>query len=624
MISSKYKVPVDEDVITPEETLVDSMSKHTSVEVPISRGVFRIFYIIIVFVFLFFIGKAVQIQIVEGDELAMLADQGRLSRYPIPSLRGVIYDTDGGLLADNIPTFDLVAKQSELDEDNLNETLFAAADIVGVDATRLSEIVNNNRDNALFVLQKNISKNEAISIQTAQLAGIYVVPYSKRTYPFLEAAGHLVGYTTNITPEELEDSSYYFPTDRIGRLGLESFYEKYLRGEHRFFDLATSIGQTNIHQKAGNNLHTHIDPEMQAHLYKSMDTIFKLNGMKRGAAIAQDPYSGAVLAVVSLPSFDSNIFETASDPESARRIEYVLNSTLRPLFNRVVSGLYSPGSTIKPFFALAGLKEGIVDENTLIHSFGFIEVQSEIDPDVVYTFRDWKVHGWTDVRKAIADSVDVYFYALGGGYEDISGLGIAKINDYLSLARADTQLGIDLPLEAFGIVPSREWKRRIKGEAWYIGDTYNVSIGQGDLSVTPLWINAYIGSIANGGSIMEPQIVRQITDADGNVVANYESHKLRSLPFDDRTLDIVRSGMRRTITDGTARSLNVLPVALAAKTGTAQVANDQLNSLFTVYGPYEDPEIVLTIVVENIGDDQSLSVAVARDFLSWYFDPTRN
>ncbi|MFH1769389.1 MAG: penicillin-binding protein 2 [Parcubacteria group bacterium] len=624
MLPDKYRIKnIDEDQIAPEETLADALSDHSAVELPIGFGVFRIFYVIIIFVLIFFVGKAFQLQILEGESYAYLVDKGRLTQYPIPSLRGIIYDVNGIALVENTPTFDLVILSSKLVGNEQSRNLANVSRILNINITELGEIMAKYEDQAIFALRKNISKDDALAIETLQMSGFYIVPYAKRFYPYAESASHILGYTTNINETELEESTYYAPTDRVGRLGIESSYEKSLRGERRTYDLINKSFNQGLDTVSGYNIHTSIDIEVQEKLYDSMDRIFRANGIKRGAGIVQNAYTGEVIGIVSLPSFDSNIFESSAGSVNQERIEYVLDSSLQPLFNRVVGGLYAPGSTIKPLFALAGLKEGVVTEDTLIHSPGYIEVQSEIDSSVVYTFKDWKAHGWTDIRKAIADSVDVYFYTLGGGYGDIEGLGIAKINKYITLFFADRKLGIDLPLEGSGTVPSRKWKEDVKGEAWYVGDTYNVSIGQGDLAVTPLWINSYIGSIANGGNLMRPYVVTSITDENGDLIKTFQSEKLEVLPFKKETLDIVRSGMRQTITEGTARSLNNLPVAVAGKTGTAQVTNNQLNSLFTAFGPYEDPEIVLTVIVENIGEDQSLATQVARDFLMWYFDPTR-
>jgi len=325
-----------------------------------------------------------------------------------------------------------------------------------------------------------------------------------------------------------------------------------------------------------------------------------------------------------MPSFDGNVFENPTEADNLSKISRLLNSSDQPLLNRVISGRYSPGSTIKPLLALAGLKEGVVTPSTVVNATGSISVRSEVDPNVFYTFRDWRVHGLTDIKKAIADSVDVFFYALGGGYGNIKGLGIDRIENYFRSFLADKQLGIDLPGEIAGFVPSREWKERTKGEAWYVGDTYNISIGQGDLLVTPLWLNTYIGSIANGGKLMRPFVVKEIKNPVDGTSKQLSPQVLGEIPFNQETINIVKEGMRQTVLSGTATLLKGLPVPVAAKTGTAQVTGRGLNSLFTVFGPYDNPEIVMTVLVENINQSQGLAIRVANDFLMWYFSKSSN
>jgi penicillin-binding protein 2 len=324
-----------------------------------------------------------------------------------------------------------------------------------------------------------------------------------------------------------------------------------------------------------------------------------------------------------MPAFDNNVFENSSDATNFSKINKLLNGKDNPLLDRVIGGRYSPGSTIKPLLALAGLKEGVVTPSTTINATGSIKVQSEVDPSVFYTFRDWRVHGWTDIKKAIADSVDVFFYALGGGYGNISGLGIDRIENYLKIFRADKETGIDLPGEMSGLVPSKNWKEATKGESWYVGDTYNISIGQGDLDVTPIWLNTYVGSIANGGKLMKPFVVKEVRDSAGDTIGRMSPQVLGETPFDQQTVNIVRQGMRQTVLSGTAILLQDLPAPVAAKTGTAQVPGRGLNSLFTVFGPYDNPEIVMTVLVENINQSQGLAIRVANEFLLWYFSEFR-
>ena len=553
---SSYKIQnTEEDFIMPEETLMDNVSGHGVVEMSISQGVFRTVYALIFVLLAVLAVQAFRLQVVQGKRLAAIVEESQYHRYPVPSVRGKIFDRNGIVLADNTAAYDLVGYDNE---------------------------------KGVHVIKRDVPAD------TDVLPGQYLAPYVRRNYPLGSATAHVLGYTSQMTADELREYPDANINERKGRLGIEAQYDATLRGEPHTVILDSNIPQQPI--RHGADLMLTINAKAQQRLYEITNQVFRSGGVKRGAAVVQNVNTGEVLAMVSLPTFDpGNITEK------------ILQDKNHPLFNRTIGGLYAPGSTIKPLLAMAGLKEHVVDEHTKIFAEGAIQVQSEVDPSVYYTFRDWKVHGWTDIRKAIADSVDIFFYALGGGYEDIHGLGIDMMEKYLKLARADQPTGIDLPGEATGFVPSRAWKKETKNDAWYVGDSYNLSIGQGDLQVTPLWLNAYVSAIANGGKLMKPHLVKT------------EPEIAYTLPFSKATFDVVREGMRQAVTDGTAQLLNDLHVVVAAKTGTAQVTGRGLNSLFIVYGPYEDADIAMTILVENIPQSQSLAVKVADEFLIWYF-----
>lgn len=620
----KYKIKRFEDEdIKPEETLADALSSHSSLELPISKGVFGSFFIFISLIMLFFIFKSFQMQIVNGKNFSFLAEQNSPSDYELSGLRGIIYDSEHRPIVANVPVFDLIGAHFYLPakSEDLNKEFGLLSPVIGISKDSLSQTFDVNKNNGTFVIKKNLSKTELIKIKTLSLPGIYIIANAERQYLDGLPMAHLLGYTAMVTPQDLAGDNYYSINDRIGRLGLEAEYEDFLRGEHRNIDFLNADYLTSENRaKPGQDLILNINSDVQQHLYQSLSNIFNSAGVRRGAAIIQNPKTGAVLGLVSMPSFDGNIFVDTSNPANQNRISTILRSPDQPMLDRTIAGRYSPGSTIKPLLALAGLKEGVVTPSTTIMANGSITVKSEVDPNVVYTFRDWKVHGLTDIKKAIADSVDVYFYALGGGYGNIAGLGINRIVNYLKSMNADKATGIDLPGEVSGFVPSPDWKKNTTGESWYVGDTYNISIGQGDLLVTPAWINQYIGAIANGGTMMKPFIVNQIQDAGGKIAKIFSPQVVEKIPFDQQTIDIVRQGMRQTVTSGTSTMLQDLPVPVAAKTGTAQIESGKaLNSLFTVFGPYDDPQIVMTILVENINQSQGLAIRVANDFLLWYF-----
>jgi penicillin-binding protein 2 len=327
------------------------------------------------------------------------------------------------------------------------------------------------------------------------------------------------------------------------------------------------------------------------------------------------------MAMVSFPSFDNNDFiESLSEDEYNRYFE----DQNKPMFNRIISGRYNPGSTIKPLIALAALEEGIIDPDKIILSTGQITIANQYNPEIVYVFHDWKPLGWVDMKTAIAMSSNIYFYHLGGGYDDVEGLGLERIRKYMKFFLINDVLEIDLGPESAGFIPSAEWKEETFGEPWYKGDTFNITVGQGDLLVTPLWLNSFTAAIANGGTIYKPQIVQSIIDEDKNVIKKFEPEILTKLPFSPGSFDIVREGMHEVTLTGTARSLANMSVSAGAKSGTAQLGSGikRVNSFFNVYAPFEDPEIVITILIEE-PKNPNLANGVAKEVIEWYFGQSK-
>jgi penicillin-binding protein 2 len=339
----------------------------------------------------------------------------------------------------------------------------------------------------------------------------------------------------------------------------------------------------------------------------------EIDSSQAAAGIAMDPETGEILALVSIPAYNNNFF--AQGITSARYNE-IIDHPSNPLFNRAIAGEYPPGSVFKPVMATAGLEEGLINERTSFKSVGGIRVGK-------WFFPDWKAggHGVTDVRKAIAESVNTFFYYLGGGYNDFTGLGVDKILEYAGRFGLGSETGIDLPAEADGLLPSRAWKKEEIGEGWYIGDTYHLSIGQGFLLTTPIQVANYTSVLANGRTLYRPSLIKEVTDSAGGVVKEFEPEVIRDNFIDKKNIEIVRQGMRQAVTRGSCAKLFDLPVKVAGKTGTAQWANDKPpHSWFTGFAPYENPEIVLTVLVEKGGDSEKISVPAAKEIFKWYFD----
>jgi penicillin-binding protein 2 len=368
----------------------------------------------------------------------------------------------------------------------------------------------------------------------------------------------------------------------------------------------------------GKSLVLWLDSELQSKIVKTLEKKLKKLGTKKAAAVALDPQTGGILALVRLPSFDNNLFSRGGPAE---KLEKILRDPQQPLFNRAISGTYSVGSTIKPLIALAGLEEQLISFQEKIHCSGVIEIPHRYFSEIIYTFRDWKAHGWTDLKKALAQSCNVYFYLLGGGYKNREGLGPTKIRKYLELFGWGKKTGIDLPGEAAGLLPSPTWKKEHKKENWWDGDTYHLSIGQGDILVSPLQVAVAFGAIANGGRILKPQIVKEIIDSETKKVKQkFSPQVLKENFLLPENLRRVREGMLEAVQTGSAIILKDLPVKVAAKTGTAQTSlTGRYHNWVTIFAPYENPQLVLTLVIENVKEIRMVVLPVAKEILDWYF-----
>jgi penicillin-binding protein 2 len=361
----------------------------------------------------------------------------------------------------------------------------------------------------------------------------------------------------------------------------------------------------------GDNLILAIDLDLQKRAEEALKRSLHAARQTRGSVIVMQPKTGEVLALVSLPAFDNNAFAKGIDQETYAKL---LADKDRPLFPRAIAASLPSGSTFKPAIAAAALEEHVVTPATTVHSTGGISYGA-------WFFPDWKPggHGTTDVRKAIAESVNTFFYAVGGGYDKIKGLGPERIATYARKFGFGEQSGIDLPSEGAGFVPTPEWKKQAKGEQWYIGDTYHLAIGQGDLLVTPLQIAEMTAVFANGGSLVRPHVVSAVAKADGTRV-DRQPEIITKQVVSPETIKVVREGMRRTVEAGSARSFNTLPIEVAAKTGTAQwKSGAPTHAWFTSFAPFADPELVITVSVEEGGEGSSIAAPVAKDLYAWYY-----
>ncbi|MEN9649471.1 MAG: hypothetical protein RL094_438 [Candidatus Parcubacteria bacterium] len=418
--------------------------------------------------------------------------------------------------------------------------------------------------------------------------------YSLRAYIKEPGINNLLGY---VKYPKKDKYGFYYNTDYNGADGIEQYFNGVLSGEsglkiNETDALGHKVSESMIRPaKKGDNLALSIDLRLQKAMFQAIKNTADSSGFKGGAGVIMDVNTGEVLASVTYPEYDSNILTDGKDTES---IKAILSNDSNPFLDRVTSGLYSPGSIVKPFFALAALEEQIISPQKEIESTGSLKLANPYRPGEFSVFNDWKAHGWTDMRKAIAVSSDVYFYQIGGGFTGQQGLGIERIDKYSKMFGFSTVIENSFFTGKKGNIPTPEWKKEtFGGDIWRVGDTYNTSIGQYGFQVTPIQAVRAVAALANGGKLLEPTIQLEDKAAIGRAttvsVQNPEYYK------------VIREGMRMTVTDGTAQSINVPYVNVAAKTGTAQVGtrNQYINSWVVGFFPYDKPKYAFALLLER-------------------------
>ncbi|MBZ1345418.1 MAG: penicillin-binding protein 2 [Candidatus Nealsonbacteria bacterium] len=633
--------------IEPEEIILDNLAKNQEekaglsdkkIETPFSKKTLFGFYIFVLLLFFSFFLRTFQFQVIQKENFLAQARANKFIIHSLGASRGVIYDRNWQQLVFNKPSFDLIYNKLEMSksESEKKEILKEVSLILGINPAELEKQIKESA-NHLVPIVKNLDHQNLIILKANidGLTGFQILESRVREYKDGPVFSHLLGYTAQITPPELrKEPDVYSIFDYVGRTGLERSYQAILRknsGELRLKRdaLGNIISQEIVSlPESGKSLVLWLDADLQRKLKQELESKRKELGASGAVAIAMDPRTGGLLSLVSLPNFDNNLFQRGADPKSLQALLQDPKK-LNPLFNRAIAGRYLIGSTIKPLIALAALEEKIISPEKQLYTRGFIEIPHQYAPGTAFRFRDWTNHGRVDMKKAIAQSSNVYFYTIGGGYGDQKGLGPTKIKEYLNLFGWGKKTGIDLPGEVAGFIPDREWKRRVWGEPWWDGDTYNLSIGQGYISITPLEITAAFGAVANGGILYQPRVVKKIVDTSMsypyNIIERFEPEIIRQNFVDPKNLEIVRKGMRQAVTGensprASAVMLNSLPVTAAAKTGTAELGNDRYHNWVTIFAPYEDPEIVLTVMIENTKGIQLAVLPVAKEILEWYFN----
>jgi len=569
------------------------------------------------------------LQVLEHKHYSTLSDSNRVRIKPLPPSRGLIFDRNGVALAENLPAYRLEIVREKAGE--LGELLPALRRVISVsdyEIKRYKDATRRKRRFESVPLRLNLSDDEvaAFAVNQHLFDGVEINARLTRHYPQGELAVHALGYVGRIDDRDLEriEEARYAGSTHIGKIGLERFYEEVLHGQVGVQRVEVNASGRTLRvleqtpPKAGDNLILTLDSQLQ----RVAEAAF--NG-QNGALVAIDPNNGEVLALVSRPGFDPNLFVNGI---SYRDYNGLRDSTDRPLFNRALTGQYPPGSTTKPLIGLAGLEHEVVSQTQKIHCPGFYRL-----PNDERRYRDWKKegHGLMTLGDAISQSCDVYFYDMS--YR----LGIDKMSSYLARFGLGVRSGIDTTGEAKALLPTREWKRGARGQPWFPGETLITGIGQGAFTTTPLQLANATAQLAVQGVRYKPHLLKQQLSADLAEVQNTVKEQVASL--DDLTAEHWRyivEGMRSVTSHwrGTAfRPMQGLEYSMAGKTGTAQVfsiAQDEEydeetvakklrdHALFVAFAPIENPQIAVAVVVDNGGHGSSVAAPIARKVMDEY------
>ena len=574
------------------------------------------------------VGRMYFLQVTEFDYNSTVSENNRVHVLPIPPERGFIYDRNGVLLADNQPSFNMtLTRERAGDAANVLDSVISILHLPAEERAVFAKAMKQARhpfEPSTLLYDLTEEQIALLAVNQYRLPGIDVEAQFVRHYPQGNHFAHSVGYVGRINEKETKqlDPTQYRGTQSIGKTGIERFYEPELHGKVGFEEVETNaqgrVMRVLRHTDAvpGKNIVLSLDIKLQEAAEEAL-------GDRRGSIIAIDPKTGEVLAMVSKPSFDPNLFVTGI---SSRDYSGLRDSIDKPLFNRALRGLYAPGSTIKPEVAIAGLDSGVISASTRVFDPGYFQL-----PNVDHKYRNWNHSGdgWVDLNAAIMRSNDTYFYDLA------SKLGIDRLHDYLSMFGVGQKVSLDMFEESSGLMPSREWKRSTRRQAWYPGETVILGIGQGYMQVTPLQLAQATALIANKGVWNRPHLARTIDGAppvDEHPMPNIVLHDPKEWEQVNHAMQLVMHDAR-----GIARaSATGAQYRIAGKSGTAQVVaikqgerynrlktaeRNRDNALFVGFAPAEDPQIVISVMIENGEAGGRVAGPVVRKVMdAWLLD----
>lgn len=590
-------------------------------------------FVVVVLMLGIVLNNLYSLQVEQYEDYQTRSNGNRIKVLPVPPNRGLIFDRNGVLLAENRPVFSLEVIPEQTDD--LEDTLARLTTLMQITAEereRFEKSLKGQRRFKPIAIRTTLSEEDVALFSASKhlFPGVQIEARLARYYPYKDTLTHMLGYVARINKKDLQklieagQEANYAATHDIGKLGIEKYHEELLHGSVGYQQVEVNNQGRIIRvldttpPVPGKDIVLNIDIKLQLAAQKALEG-------QRGAVVVTDVRTGGVLALYSNPSYDPNLFVHGI---SSKNYSALLNSPDRPLINRATQGQYPPASTIKPHLALLGLEEGIVTEDYTIFDNGRYKL-----PNVSHVWRDWKKwgHGEVDVAKAIEVSCDTYYYDLA--YK----LGIDKISEAMYQFGFGDYTGVDLYEESDANMPSRGWKRARFNQPWYIGDTIPVGIGQSFWTATPIQLTNSVNSLVNRGERVIPQIIRGYKNSDNGVDILPLKH-LAPIPIkDEKNLDIVLNAMHDVVhgTHGTARHVfNDAAYESAGKTGTAQLFSvgqnekydaDKIderlrdNAMYVGYAPFDKPEISLTVVLENAGGGSSNAAPVARQIMDFYF-----
>jgi len=567
------------------------------------------------------------LQIIKGDELKQRSENNAVRFRKIQPLRGLIMDHNGVVIVDNRPSFDVLYLPARgVDHEDLILKLREIYKMKSVDFYPAQPFPRTLKSYLPVRLEKNVGMEKVALVETnsMDLPGVYVDVTPIRLYLDGEITAPIIGYTGEVSKEELEKpEGDYASGDITGKSGIEKALDPYVRGRR-----GNELVEVNVYGKVIKNL-GRIDPVCGSNVVLTIDAALQKAAWEAfegrpGAAVAMDPRDGSILAMVSSPSYDPNLFNSGIAREAWEKLQ---KDPLKPMSNRAIAGQYPPGSTYKLIVAAAALEEGVITPETRINCSGSFDLGNR-------TYRCWRKngHGPVNLHRALVESCDVYFYTVG------KKLGVDRIARYARKFGLGDATGIELAHERKGLVPTRDWKlARIK-EPWQMGETISISIGQGFNLTTPLQLAQAYAALANGGTLWRPRLVQRIEAAEGGVVKEYAPEKRGELGVSGKTVELLQQALWGVVNEpgGTGYAARIDGADVCGKTGTSQVvglpqdeqarrrkkiaAFHKDHALFACYAPARHPEIVVSVVAEHAGGGGAVAAPIARRILKAYFD----